>query len=478
MLPSDILGYVLTFLDIRSLYHLQKTCKQYYQDLYECVPNELSTFVVPYVAGDLVQYPYMLQGRVKSIDSRILDDEHHFDLLDRLLSTLNQPYLRLWLWKKLRARSFKSVRTTLNKGLLIPSQVNWCCQNRFHLWSYSRRNHNNLSWLHLKSFPDHIQSQQTIGLLLRSCRTTLTSLLVQSLPSSFDMGQALLDGQCTKLKSLVIRRYVWKLPTRLPEGLIRVNVSATHFHTEGTIDSFLKLPRSVRKLCLHNITCSTGDVENVIARATSHFGKLHGLKLDTVPMSESVVHGIATNVTSLRRLSIQHTTLNNTLLERAISNLHGLVALDLPNNELGSSVLRTVGLLLFEPSCRLKRLNLASNFISNIYMTEFTGALRQNTSLTHLNIGDNYIRYAGYSTFYSFLTQDTPKLTYLNISANQICLFGNQFEMFLAFDVAVLLAKCPSLKNLDVSCNSFIPYTLRCHLEQQFWQQFQAHVTL
>lgn len=486
LLPDHLLVLVLVFLDVPSLLSLSLTCK----DLNTILAPSPSGYTLPILPDDIVEYPYSKvteNGKCWKILNPVLltsltSEPHHFFMMDRLVTSIKEPYLRLWLWRHymshiININIYPNIHI-IPRGLILSSYTRWCNQNILHLSLYAKRVKNTLSWLHIKSFPKTEASETDLKSLLSSCQYTLKSLLFQSVSTNIDICKCVNDSNLLKLKTLIVRKYFWKLSSNLPSQVNKIKIVVCHFPQAAILQNLLDLHSNLKCLHLEDITCETDNtIPNVISNKCCSFTHLKELNLINIPFTDQLAESLGIYTSKLLKLKINFTSLNTQMLRLLTINNHSLVHLDVAGNELDTNALIVVEQILSYPGSRLQKLNLSANFITCTNVLELLGGLSCTTTLTHLDLSDNYLRFSGYTLLYCFLTSNIHRLKYIDLSANQICL-DNDYSDYLICDIGLLLRKCSTIKTYKIARNTFIPYTSRKYLEKEFYKDFKVVVTL
>eukprot|EP00624_Nannochloropsis_granulata_P007091 evm.model.NODE_6203_length_6722_cov_44.965038.2 len=95
-----------------------------------------------------------------------------------------------------------------------------------------------------------------------------------------------------------------------------------------------------------------------------------------------------------------------------------LPSLDLSSNGMDGSTLALFSGVLASPQCRLERLNLSVNVITNASIAPFCMSLRKNKSLCTLNLSDNFLGTQSCLLMIRTMVHSTLKL--LHLDSNQV----------------------------------------------------------
>jgi hypothetical protein len=103
-----------------------------------------------------------------------------------------------------------------------------------------------------------------------------------------------------------------------------------------------------------------------------------------------------------------------------LPDLRHLVSLDLSSNGIDGACLALFSTVLLSPECRLERLKLTSNIITNISVGRFCAALSRNKSLRVLDLADNFLGTQSGLAILQAMLSSTNQLRMLNLDSNQI----------------------------------------------------------
>lgn len=478
-LPDDTLALIFTYLDTPSLLQLHTTCKAIHASTTPHVPHGVY-YASPYLPGDTVAYPYVTRGGKKFLDptlqKALKNGVHHYTLFDRFVSTTRDPYVRLWVWRQITHRQGTPPPNfhKSHSGVIVPSNTQWCCVNVNQLQCFAKRAPSAIKWLHLKSFPN---CPGTLSELLKSSADSLQSILFQGLHHSLDVYTAVVNANPRVLRSFVVKNYYWSYAATKPLPVKKIKLKNCVFSSPEVLATLLRAVSQVSDLCLEHVNVCAGRSDDVLAQDLPEFGALESLQLVNLHISPQVCHSLSSCICRLSRLSVRETPLKSYQLDAFLQHQKNLVALDLSRNELCSECLTSIGQVLSSSTCKLQKVVLSYNFITSTGVKEFVTALQTNTTLRHLDLSDNFLRFPGYTALFNFLNSKRPQWKYLDISGNQICL-GNDYSEFFVYDVGVLLSNCRSLRTLRLAQNAFVSHDTKKHFEQQFLSEFQVSVTL
>lgn len=147
--------------------------------------------------------------------------------------------------------------------------------------------------------------------------------------------------------------------------------------------------------------------------------------------------------TSCRSLSMTRMYLDTAAihpLTATMSFLSNLMSLDLSNNGLDGTCLGLFAKVLRQATCKLQRLKLSSNIITNCNVDFFCDTLRVNGTLVSLDLSDNFLGTKSSVTLLKTVLWKTRKLKHLNLDCNQIRLsMEDLYAMLAASDASVML---------------------------------------
>ncbi|XP_072893756.1 NACHT, LRR and PYD domains-containing protein 3-like isoform X2 [Hemitrygon akajei] len=156
-------------------------------------------------------------------------------------------------------------------------------------------------------------------------------------------------------------------------------------------------------------------------------------------------------------------------LASALSTNRSLTELYLRRNNLGDSGVKLMSAPLREPECKIQRLWLGENSLTESCATDLGDALSKNDSLMMLELGRNELRDLGVKLVSASLSSPDCKLKQLWL--RDVGLTDSCIE-----DLVSALMTNPSLNDLDLGSNSLtdrsVPDLQRLILEHPSLQQF------
>jgi hypothetical protein len=466
---SGALVVVLCYLDVPDLCCLAACCHDLKNDISPFMPTA-DAYALATRDGDTVEYPYTRRGGVKTFSPIFLSTfKENYPLVSNIFSTLKcEKYSRRWLHLPCRR---------VTHGLCIPVSATWTDSAAWHLHQFSSRSENQLKWIHVKGCP---VDATVLTRLLSSCRAHLYHLLVSCVPSGVDYLRAVVDSDTRKLRRITFHRVQWSSPSRFPCGVTNVKLVKVVLVSRVGLQLLLHTPPTLQTLFLHNVTLQDNqlDVVEEFVSNCQHPGILRHLNLCSMSMTPTSCSLLGSRFRNLRILKIQNSNVTAEMLQLLLNhdNMASLTVLDLTANLLPSVALATLGEFLSRPTCKLRRLILACNFLTSDFVVDFVGCLLNNRSLQYLDLRENFLRYIGYSVLFCFLVEarDSP-LSYLDLSMNQIGL-EMKSDGWLPYEVGILLVKCPQLRTLKLERNTFMAPELKLYYQRLFRENFNATV--
>ncbi|XP_038636670.1 NACHT, LRR and PYD domains-containing protein 3-like isoform X2 [Scyliorhinus canicula] len=135
-------------------------------------------------------------------------------------------------------------------------------------------------------------------------------------------------------------------------------------------------------------------------------------------------------------------------LQRLASILHKCQELSLGRNQLGDSGVKLLSEALKNPDCKIQKLHLYRNTLSDSCAKDLASALSTNRSLIDLNLGWNKLRDSGVKLLYAVLENHNCKI-------QKLSLYDNELTDSCAKDLATALSTNRSLKDLALELNLF-----------------------
>ncbi|XP_042201928.1 NACHT, LRR and PYD domains-containing protein 3-like [Callorhinchus milii] len=135
-------------------------------------------------------------------------------------------------------------------------------------------------------------------------------------------------------------------------------------------------------------------------------------------------------------------------LQRLVPVLHKCQELQLESNKLGDCGVMRLCEALRNPECKIQRLWLHRNRLTADCTEELTSALSTNHSLTELNLSDNKLGDCGVKRLCEALRNPECKI-------QRLCLDSNRLTDGCTDDLVSALSTNRSLRDLDLRSNSF-----------------------
>ncbi|XP_078062596.1 NACHT, LRR and PYD domains-containing protein 3-like [Mustelus asterias] len=135
-------------------------------------------------------------------------------------------------------------------------------------------------------------------------------------------------------------------------------------------------------------------------------------------------------------------------LASALSTNRSLIDLNLSLNKLGDSGVKLLSAALRNPECKIQKLNLYGNDLSDSCAEDLASALSTNRSLIDLNLGDNKLGDSGVKLLSVALRNPDCKIQQLHLRHNAL-------TDSCAEDLASALCTKQSLRILHLELNSF-----------------------
>ncbi|XP_078061497.1 NACHT, LRR and PYD domains-containing protein 3-like [Mustelus asterias] len=135
-------------------------------------------------------------------------------------------------------------------------------------------------------------------------------------------------------------------------------------------------------------------------------------------------------------------------LASALSTNRSLIDLNLGDNKLGDSGVKLLSVALRNPECKIQKLHLRGNNLTDSCAEDLASALGTNRSLIDLNLGGNKLGDSGVKLLSVALRNPECKIQTLH-------LYNNALTDSCAEDLASALSTKQSLRNLYLESNSF-----------------------
>ncbi|XP_078059211.1 NACHT, LRR and PYD domains-containing protein 3-like [Mustelus asterias] len=292
---------------------------------------------------------------------------------------------------------------------------------------------------------------------------------------------------------LTIQEFVAALtPFLTPDpGEIGKLLSEAHSEEDGRFEIFLRFvaglssPQSARPLekflgpFLHQTTCRVIDwakekVEGQIGDSqtapgkrkllnTFHYlfesqnkalarntvgsmGKLSFSELRLTPIDCAVLSHVIGLCDTIKHLDLEECYIQCEGLQRLGPVLHKCQKLSLGRNKVGDSGVKLLSAALRNPECKIWKLDLHRNDLSDSCAEDLASALSTNRSLIHLNLGFNKLGDSGVKQLSVALRNPDCKIQKLH-------LYGNDLTDSCAKDLASALSTNRSLIDLDLGYN-------------------------
>ncbi|XP_078087476.1 NACHT, LRR and PYD domains-containing protein 3-like [Mustelus asterias] len=135
-------------------------------------------------------------------------------------------------------------------------------------------------------------------------------------------------------------------------------------------------------------------------------------------------------------------------LASAVSTNRSLIFLELSHNDLGDSGVKLLSEALRNPNCKIQGLNLCDNILTDACAEDLTSALSKNWIMKDLDLGWNKLGDSGVKVLSEALRNPNCKLRKLHLYENDLTDSG-------AEDLASALSSKQSLTHLNLHVNSF-----------------------
>uniref|UniRef100_A0A8C3SE11 NACHT domain-containing protein n=1 Tax=Chelydra serpentina TaxID=8475 RepID=A0A8C3SE11_CHESE len=180
----------------------------------------------------------------------------------------------------------------------------------------------------------------------------------------------------------------------------------------------------------------------------------------------------------IQRLTLDSCFIQNEGLERLRPELHKVRELSLSDNDLKDDAMKNICSVLKHPNCRLKDLSLGQNMFTEACCKDLASALKENQTLFSLDLTKNKVRNTGLSTLLEVLEAPQCKIQKLVLQENglsddsceRLCsvlsrnstlrhlnLSANVYTDWCAEDMSLLILTSPSLTDIRLSLNDFSP---------------------
>ncbi|XP_067835964.1 NACHT, LRR and PYD domains-containing protein 3-like [Heptranchias perlo] len=170
----------------------------------------------------------------------------------------------------------------------------------------------------------------------------------------------------------------------------------------------------------------------------------NGLRL--TPIDCAVLSHVIGLCNAIKHLNLENCSIQCEGLQRLGPALHKCQVLRLGRNKLGESGVKLLSAALRNPDCKIQELELWMNNLTASCTGDLSSALSTNRSLTALNLGNNKLRDSGVKLLFTALRNPDCKIQKLG-------LWGNHLTDSCTEDLVSALSKNRSLTVLDLSDN-------------------------
>ncbi|XP_078087447.1 NACHT, LRR and PYD domains-containing protein 3-like isoform X2 [Mustelus asterias] len=192
-----------------------------------------------------------------------------------------------------------------------------------------------------------------------------------------------------------------------------------------------------------------------LQRLTSILHNCHDLRLSSNNLGDSgeklLSEALKNPECKIQKLVLHNNALTDSCAEDLASALianHSLVDLNLDYNELGDSGVKLLCVALRNPNCKIQKLELYCNNLSDSCIEDLTSALSPNQSLIDLNLGNNVLGDSGVKLLSVALRNPDCKIQELDLCKNDL-------TDSCAEDLASALSTNRSLRKLNLVTNLF-----------------------
>ncbi|XP_041029878.1 NACHT, LRR and PYD domains-containing protein 3-like isoform X2 [Carcharodon carcharias] len=215
---------------------------------------------------------------------------------------------------------------------------------------------------------------------------------------------------------------------------------------EGQIENLLS---TTSKRNLLNIFHYLFESQNkALAQAT--VGSVETLRfreLRLTPIDCAVLSHVIGLCNTVIHLNLQMCYIQYEGLQRLVSVLHKCQDLRLGDNNLGDSGVKLLSAVLSNPDCKIQKLCLHCNALTDSCAMDLVSALGTNQSLTNLDLSDNNLGDSGMKRLSAALKNTDCKI-------ERLSLYGNALTDSCAEDLASVLSINRSLTDLDLGWNN------------------------
>ncbi|XP_078056533.1 NACHT, LRR and PYD domains-containing protein 3-like isoform X1 [Mustelus asterias] len=175
-------------------------------------------------------------------------------------------------------------------------------------------------------------------------------------------------------------------------------------------------------------------------------GKLSFSELRLTPIDCAVLSHVIGLCDTIKHLDLEECYIQCEGLQRLGPVLHKCQKLSLGRNKVGDSGVKLLSAALRNPECKIWKLDLHRNDLSDSCAEDLASALSTNRSLIHLNLGFNKLGDSGVKQLSVALRNPDCKIQKLH-------LYGNDLTDSCAKDLASALSTNRSLIDLDLGYN-------------------------
>ncbi|XP_038239014.2 NACHT, LRR and PYD domains-containing protein 3-like [Dermochelys coriacea] len=201
-------------------------------------------------------------------------------------------------------------------------------------------------------------------------------------------------------------------------------------------------------------------------------------ELYLMPVDCTVLAYVLSCCEEIQRLTLDSCFIQNEGLERLRPELHRVRELSLSDNELKDDSMKNICSVLKHPNCRLEDLSLGQNMFTEASCTALSSALKENQTLFSLDLTRNKVQNTGLSALLEVLETPQCKIQKLVLQENglsddsceRLCsalsknstlqhlnLSANVYTDWCAEDMRLLILTSPSLTDIRLSLNDFSP---------------------
>ncbi|CAM2108125.1 unnamed protein product [Caretta caretta] len=201
-------------------------------------------------------------------------------------------------------------------------------------------------------------------------------------------------------------------------------------------------------------------------------------ELYLMPVDCTVLAYVLSCCEEIQRLTLDSCFIQNEGLERLRPEMHKVRELSLSDNDLKDDSMKNICSVLKHPNCRLEDLSLGQNMFTEASCTALASALKENQTLFSLDLTRNKMRNTGLSTLLEVLETPQCKIQKLVLQENglsddscgRLCsalsknstlrhlnLSANVYTDGCAEDMHLLILTSPSLTDIRLSLNDFSP---------------------